>query len=115
MGVKRANAFVAILLLTITTGIYAATQWHWATTRTKDIASHWLPSTRLLSEIDSGPNGRRRAEIQYVRALERAGVEENDKCLQSAPRNPLRPPTCLSLAPLISRRNLRKQSDTKNG
>lgn len=115
MGVKRTNAFVAILLLTITTGIYAATQWYWATTRTKNIASHRLPSTRLMSEIDSGPNGRRRAEIQYVRALDRAGVEENDKCLQSAPCNPLLPPTCLSMVPLISRRSLRKHSDTKNG
>ncbi|WP_394787223.1 methyl-accepting chemotaxis protein [Rhodoferax sp.] len=84
IGVKLAVAFVAILILTVITGVYAVTQLDRVNASTKDIATNWLPSTRTLGEIDAGLNEYRRAEIQHVLAVDPAGVDENDKRLQAA-------------------------------
>ena len=84
IGVKLAVAFIAILLLTVITGVYAVTQLDRVNTSTKDIATNWLPSTRILGEVDAALNEYRRAEIQHVLAVDPAGVAENDKRLQAA-------------------------------
>lgn len=84
IGVKLAVAFVAILLLTVITGVYAVTQLDRVNGSTKEIATDWLPSTRSLGEIDAALNEYRRAEIQHVLAVDPAGVEDNDKRLQTA-------------------------------
>ena len=84
IGVKLAVAFIAILLLTVITGVYAVTQLDKVNTSTKDIATNWLPSTRILGEVDAALNEYRRAEIQHVLAVDPAGVAENDKRLQTA-------------------------------
>jgi len=84
IGVKLAVAFVAILLLTVITGVYAVTQLERVNASTKEIATDWLPSTRTLGEIDAALNEYRRAEIQHVLAVDPAGVDDNDKRLQAA-------------------------------
>ncbi|MES2947624.1 MAG: methyl-accepting chemotaxis protein [Pseudomonadota bacterium] len=79
IGAKLAAAFVTILILTAITGMFSVSQLGRVNGSTQDIATSWLPSIRILGEIDAGLNEYRRAEIQLVLAVEPKGVEENEK------------------------------------
>ena len=84
IGAKLGTAFVTILILNVITGVFAVSQLSKVNGSTQDIATNWLPSIRILGEIDAGFNEYRRAEVQLVLANEPKGVDENVKRASAA-------------------------------
>ncbi|HEY1091709.1 MAG TPA: MCP four helix bundle domain-containing protein, partial [Burkholderiaceae bacterium] len=66
IGVRLAIGFAAVLLLTILIGLGAISRLGVINDGTKDVATNWLPATRLLGEYRAAVNIIRQAEAQHV-------------------------------------------------